>query len=634
MSDEDFLRRCAWSEDLHGFMLRFHERARFRFFFHPRNRKDFFLNTLTTLQPEEQIFADADATVANRFQTLGSDLVDLGDSIPWHRDFKSGKEWPVRVLRNEEILDLGNPSDVKVPWELSRFHQVWWLGKAHWISGRDVYAAKYCAMTEDWIEQNPPGLGVNWGVAMEVAIRSVNWMAGYAFFCDSRSCDDAFWIRFLKSLYVHGEAIWHNLEYSRYNKNHFLSNVVGLVFLGTFFADMPFGQRWLEWGMKAIEREMQDQVHGDGVTKEQSTSYHRLVLELFTATAVLCKLTHRPLSPAFMQRLELMHEFVRAYTRDDGSVPLWGDADDGRLFRVSMTEDVNDHRHMLSTGAVLFDRGDLAVGGLHQETLWYLGTDAVERHRRFQPEPARQTSAFPEAGTYILRDERSQVFVDAGPLALPDGSGHGHNDTLSFTYWVDGAELLVDSGTYCYTSDARTRNAFRSSRAHNTLMVDDRELAGLEKLFELRGDHQPPRILQWSLGEDADVLEAEHRVHRANLDDILHRRKIVVEKQTGDLRIVDTIEAGGNHTLQWFFHLHPSVRVEEQRGRTIVVRNDSGRYAFSASTGGWEVVRSEYSPQYGILLEKHTLTLTLQWQIPFTQEIVVSRMPESSDVLA
>jgi len=136
------------------------------------------------------------------------------------------------------------------------------------------------------------------------------------------------------------------------------------------------------------------------------------------------------------------------------------------------------------------------------------------------------------------------------------------------------------------------------------------------------------------LGEDADVLEAEHRVHRANLDDILHRRKIVVEKQTGDLRIVDTIEAGGNHTLQWFFHLHPSVRVEEQRGRTIVVRNGSVRYELSASTGEWEVVRSEYSPQYGILLEKHTLTLTLQRQIPFTQEIVVSRMPESSDVLA
>ena len=229
-----------------------HERLRLRFFFHPRNRKDFFLNVLTSLQPYDDILDEADETVDNKFETLGSGLVTLGLPIDWQKDFKSGTSWPLEPARRFDILQLGRPSDVKVPWELSRFHQTWWLGKAHWLTGQEPYAAKFQSLVEEWIEANPLNRGVNWAIAMEAAIRACNWVAGYYFFCETRSIPASFWLRFFKALYQHGRFIAHNLEYAFVRGNHFLSNVAGLITLGAVFQDQDFGRRWYEWGVRRV----------------------------------------------------------------------------------------------------------------------------------------------------------------------------------------------------------------------------------------------------------------------------------------------------------------------------------------------------------------------------------------------
>ncbi|MBF8249068.1 MAG: Hepar II III N domain-containing protein, partial [Bacteroidetes bacterium] len=310
LSDEDFLSRCGFQGSADDFIASFHPKARLRFFFHPRNQKDFFLNLLTRTQNHEDILAESEDVLRNKFQTLGSAKTSLGESINWHRDFKSGKVWPLDSGKKLDLLDLGNSSDVKVPWELSRFHQVWWLGKAYWLTRNEQYPKKFAELVESWIENNPPGKGVNWSVAMEVAIRAANWIAGYYFFCESPSLTPSFWLRFLKSLHVHGNFIENHLEYSWRTSNHFLSDVVGLIFLGIFFQDAEFGKRWLSWAVPSLQEEMDQEVYPDGVDYEKSTSYQRLVLELFYTAAILCKRNKISLSSSFMQRLQNMFDFV------------------------------------------------------------------------------------------------------------------------------------------------------------------------------------------------------------------------------------------------------------------------------------------------------------------------------------
>ncbi|MDE3058751.1 MAG: hypothetical protein KGJ59_12425, partial [Bacteroidota bacterium] len=353
LSDAEFASTCAPGSSTEDAVKAFHQQLRLRFFFHPRNEKDFFLSLLASTQSPDEILAEAEDVLENKFQTLGSEKIFLGEKINWQLDFKSGTEWRLGPSETLDFLDVENNSDVKVPWELSRFHQVWWLGKAYWLTKNEKYAQKFKTLIEEWIEDNPVGYGVNWAIAMEAAIRAWNWIAGYYFFCESRSFTNEFSLKFFKSLFVHGKFIQHHLEASWRNGNHFLADVSGMIALGIFFQHTAFGKKWLSFGIRSLIEEMDRQVYPDGVDYEKSTSYQRLVLELFYTPTILCLHNRLRFPSSYMERLERMFDFMHAYTRPDGSIPLVGDGDDGRLFRFMMKDDINDHRHALSIGAIL-----------------------------------------------------------------------------------------------------------------------------------------------------------------------------------------------------------------------------------------------------------------------------------------
>jgi uncharacterized heparinase superfamily protein len=622
LTNAEFVLLFNWSGTDEAFVAAMHAQVRHRFFFHPRNRKDFFLNLLTTTEPHEHILSEAEDVLENRFETLGSGKVSLGSQINWHRDFKSGKEWPVIPSSEIDIIDIEHPSDVKVPWELSRFHQVWWLGKAYWLTGREEYAEKFQSLIEDWIINNPPGCGVNWAIAMEASIRACNWMAGYYFFCESPSCSTAFWLKFFKTMYVHGVFIEHHIEYAWRKGNHYLSNATGMVFLGVFFRQTAFGKRWLTWGVRALHEEMDYEVYPDGVDYEKSVSYHRLVLELFYTPTILCTLNKVSFSKEYSARLQRMFEFVLSYTRPDGSTPNIGDADDGRLFRIISDANIDDHRHALAVGAILFNRSDFkhAAGSFWQDALWMYGAEGFERFQQLREEPkALPSRAFVDGGFYILRSDRMQIFADCGDLGQRGRGGHGHNDTLSFELWMDGFPLIVDSGTYAYTFDQVARQEFRSVRAHNTLAIDGGELSEFDGLWAVKDDRTHPRVLQWLSTEGKDILEAEHQAY----EPVVCRRRWELDKSASSLHILDTVEGAGTHTVSSRFHFHPDAQIEQLDPQTIVVKNASARFRIEASAGTWIVEEARYSPSYGVRVRNKRWALSERVELPFSVQVLI-----------
>jgi uncharacterized heparinase superfamily protein len=622
-SDEEFRRLFPFGGSNDEWLAEFHQRARLRFFFHPRNQKDFFLQLLTQTQPYEQILSEADDVVANRFEALGSGKVELGWPVDWQRDFKSSKVWPLASSWEIDILDLDNPSDVKVPWELSRFHQVWWLGKAYWLTRNERYAEKFRELVEDWMHHNPVGRGVHWHTAMEVAIRACNWSAGYYFFCEAKSISPEFWLKFLNSLHAHGVFIRNHLEYAWRNGNHLLSGLVGLIFLGIVFRDTREGRAWLEHGVRALSEEMETQVYPDGVNYEKSISYHRLVLELFSTATILCQRNGIRFEESYMHRLERMVEFVQRYTRTDGSVPLVGDADDGRLFRYCMNDDLNDHRHVLSVGAVLFERSDFkhAAGRFSQDALWLFGGEGFERHQLLRGETAAVGSrGFPDGGFYIARGNNTHLFIDAGDIGMGGRGGHGHNDTLSFEFWVNGAPLIVDSGTYAYMFDVKARQEFRSTRAHNTVMVNSNEQAEFAGVWSIKEDKTSPRVLKWETGEQSDLLVAEHRAYRP----IVHRREFRLDKREARLTIRDEMIGEGEHTVESFLHVAPVFRVERENPRRVRVIGERGDYVVEISNGTVEIIDSWFSPRYGVKQRNQTIRIVLKQSLPVTITVTIS----------
>ena len=369
--------------DSHNLLLSFRLRKKPLFFIDEVNP-----NSLKgVLAQSEEVIKDAEEVCDHNFDLLGSGKRNVNTQsgkIDWHRDFKSGERWNPQVFYTDTAIVKGNGSDIKVPWELSRFQHLPTLGKAYWLTGNEKYAREFVDEIDDWIESNPPLYGVNWTNTMEIAIRAVNWIWGYYFFKDSQEVSDEFLLKFLKSLFIHGRHIIGNLERSLrgINSNHYLSDIVGLVYLGVTFPEFKEARKWREFGIKELVNEMKKQVYLDGVNYEGSISYHRLVAELFLSTTLLCLKNGITFPQWYMNRLEKMIVFVMYYTKPDGTAPQIGDNDDGRLHILANYGTWNrlDHRYLLSIGVVLFKRRDFkeAAGEFHEEAFWLLGEEGLD----------------------------------------------------------------------------------------------------------------------------------------------------------------------------------------------------------------------------------------------------------------
>ena len=568
-------------------------------------------------EASSKIIAAADKICEHTFDLLGSGEVSLGKTIDWHMDFKTGYRWnPGKYYRNIE-KPYGR-ADIKIPWELSRFQHLATLGQAYWLTNDKRYTQEFVDQITDWVKNNPPKFGVNWACTMDVAIRAVNWIVGFYFFADAKKITDGFWLKFLKNLFSHGRFIQKNLEIfyndhgKRITSNHYLSDIVGLVFLGVFFKETKEGKEWLNLGVKELVEEMRFQVHQDGADFESSIPYHRLVLELFAISAILCKINGIELPSEFWEQLDRMFEFVMSYTRPDGQSPQVGDNDNGRLLILSNYNswEVNDHRYLLGIGAVLFDRQDLALacGGQWEDAFWLTNKLSkegwIEKYLALDCLQSLKSKAFPDSGYYIMREKDNYVIISAGNVGTAGIGNHKHNDVFSFELCLGKKTFIIDPGTYVYTVNPEMRDMFRSTAYHNTVMIDDQEQNRFGRgLFLMKNDVMP-RCLKWETGDEVDIFIGEHYGYKRLSQPVIHQREIRFykkERKKGRLEIIDRFEGKGEHNLEWNLMLLPDVTEK------IEINSDKLQ---------WHRETAFYSSAYGIMCKTEKLTSTLKTTLP------------------
>ena len=554
------------------------------------------------------IAADADARLRHEFDLLGSGPVTLPAKLPWRTDFKTGREWPRQYCHAIEYSELDRPTDVKVPWELSRCQHFTTLGQAHWLTGDDRYAAEFVGEVSDWLAENPYAYTVNWSCAMDVALRAISWIWGFHFFADSTPCADRrFRSEFLRSLFLHCEFVCQNIERSDVNGNHYLTDGVGLVFGGVFFHDSDSGRRWLEAGRAIVVDEIFNQVSVDGVDFEMSTAYHRLVLEAFLTSYSLLERAGVTVPSEAWQRLERMCEFVAAYTKPDGRIPLVGDADDGRIQRLGL-QPINDHRYLLSTAAIRFGRPDFkaAAGRCWEESFWLGGPDHADATRRFDALPGQprtdQSQAFPDGGFFVLSGGGSHVFIDCGEVGMRGRGGHGHNDILSFEVFMNGLNVVTDCGAYVYTASREWRNQFRSTAFHNVVQVDGEELNRFispDHLWSLRDDARPVDV-EWHAGADCDRFAGGHTGYQRLADPVRCRREIALERSSGRVLVRDSLESRGRHDCCWRFHFDPALDVDIDGHAIRAAANGRAVWLHASPLIAFELEEAWVSPTYGV----------------------------------
>ncbi len=545
--------------------------------------------------------------LARQVQLLGSAPTTLGTPINWHQDFKSGFSWPPGFFRRLSLARRDDASDVKVPWELSRLQWLIPAGQAYLLDADEAHARAARSVLTEWIESNPYAMSVNWGCAMEAALRLLSWIWLFrAFHASEAWSDAAFRSRFLRGLYLHADFTERFIELSDVNGNHYTADAAGLVCAGLFFGTGADPRRWQHLGWEILTTELPRQVFEDGVDFEASCAYHRLVLELFLIPALCRRNLGLPVPASYREGLLSMARFVAAYTRPDGSAPLWGDADDSRALPLG-GQDVNDHRYLLGLVGAAFDAPDLvaAFSGPRAEVLWLLGPEAAARLPDRASPPPRPSTAFPTGGVYVMRNATDHVFVDCGPVGLAGRGGHGHNDCLAFEAYLADRWLVADCGTFTYTADFAARNRFRATRAHNTPQLNGAEINRLldpDQLWELRDDARP-LVRRFEAGAERDVFVGAHSGYRRADPALTPVRTLILHHARHALVIHDAVEGHGAHRVEIPIHLAPGVSAAVvATGRLRLMAAGVEFVLAWESSGVWklELGLAQVSPSYGV----------------------------------
>jgi hypothetical protein len=518
-------------------------------------------------------------TKEHRWPLLGFGEQDFGHPIKWHRDPLSGRIWPLDYHADIPLWH-NDGSDIRVLWELNRLGHLVTLGRAYALTKEEGFAVEFFAQVESWREQNPVGHGANWSCAMEVALRSINLLAAFSLFSSSPNLTEQRLRMLLAMFDQHGAHIRRNLEFSYIaTSNHYLSDVVGLLWIGIMMPELTAAREWREFALAEMLREMDKQVLPDGADYEASTGYHRFVLELFLYSFLLCKANEIQIADEYWRKLHSMLVYLRGLLRPDGRAPLIGDTDGGQVLPVTSRE-ANDHAYLLALGAAVFKDSQFKPGGFEasQELLWMLGEEGLRDYEQLANANDKTSSqAFRDARTYVLRHDDLFLLFNANGAQNGRPASHRHNDVLSVEVSACGRAFIIDPGSFVYTADLHERHLFRSTAYHSTVEIDDAEQNTIRKDAPFAiGDEARAKVVDWETTPALDRIVAEHSGYQRLAEPVKHRRTITFYKPDRWWLIEDEILGGGEHKIAARFHFDTGLEVSLFERNSVIARDKSG----------------------------------------------------------
>jgi hypothetical protein len=478
--------------------------------------------------------------------------------------------------------------DIKLIWEFSR-------GYAHALNAlRSARAPEEIAREiGDWLAANDNPSLPAWSCPMDVAIRAVNHICADALVDGkiSRALGENRWT---SDLWNAGRLIEHRLEARLVSSNHYLADLLGLWFIGSSFPDNPRARRWARFAGAEFPAAVRAQTYPDGGLCEASLPYHALVTEM---VLLFLALADRPPASAFLDRAARMVEIVARMADADGDVFQVGDNDSGRILPLDFVAGPDCGRS----------------GTIRALASVVLGKEVSI--------PREDCALYPDSGWWIARRAIWTALLETGGVGMAGFGGHAHNDMLSICVNDGDRRVFVDPGSYLYTPDTESRDAFRSSRAHNTVTVDDREFhpiraGSADDLFLLPGPARGAGCLAEAWSVTADFAYAGCRI----------RRRVEMEEHA--VRISDEVTGRGTHAVTWRFHLAPGLAAEADGDVTLVRGNGTRGWRFTGP-GGTARMRMEsgwYSPVYGTRVPIRVLVASVNAALPATAKWRLERL--------
>lgn len=330
-------------------------------------------------------------------------VMGIYEPINWFLDYKSGFFFnPVKyctVRKCQKIIGKYEGVDIKCPWELGRFYHFVQLSvlAISDVKYRESIILEFKNEIIDFIVMNPVGKTVQWATPMDVSIRIVNLLLSYDILHQldkNNYLDSEFKNNFHKLIEVSLKFVIDRLEYSGKGcgSNHYLSNIVGIIFAAAYLPDSPRYNAYLVFGVQELIEQVKKQFYLEGGHFEGSTSYHRLSAEfVIYATALVYGVLKTKKRNAFLDykfealerlkrlkcqkynlktkeffpqwyidRIYNMGVFTKTILKENNEIVQIGDNDSGRLIKLTPmgigSDDISlDHRTLISEIAGIFN---------------------------------------------------------------------------------------------------------------------------------------------------------------------------------------------------------------------------------------------------------------------------------------
>jgi hypothetical protein len=438
----------------------------------------------------------------------------------WHTAPDTERLWP-RKFSPLIPHRTGNPyGDIRLAWEPSRLQQL--VDLALLVRQGDALATARAvvlieAQLQGWLEANPLLEGIHYISAMECALRIL--AASHALDLARSSLTDRrrTWAAYVRLVREHADFIQRTLSLHSSTGNHTIAEAVGLLYAGCLLPELPGARGWKSQGLRLLEEQAPKQILADGGGVEQGFAYLAFIADLCGLAIRAMESANEPPSMVLHRAFGRARDFLRHFADAPDQLPPIGDADGG----VALSRSLN----------LLWTNMDLN------------GRD-----------PSRETSVSFEASGYsIIRSGRGQLILDHGSLGMAPCFGHGHADALSVFFRYGKDDLLIDPGTGTYTGDEVWRSYFRSTRAHNTVSVDNLDQAEQAGTFIWTEPYACRLVRREKLSGGGTVLLGVHTgyLERAG---VVHWRAVVHQPPARWI-VWDRLEGIGEHRLELNWHL-------------------------------------------------------------------------------
>ena len=466
-----------------------------------------------------------------------------------------------------ELVKLGD-------WNSEAFAKLW-LYNLHYFDDLNAEAAIervdwHRVLIHRWIEENPPGTGNGWE-PYPLSLRIINWIKWHL----AGNELDSFTTH---SLAVQVRFLICSLEYHILG-NHLFVNAKALVFAGCFFEGEE-AKAWLRKGLSILDREIPEQILGDGGQFERSPMYHALayedmldLLNLSRAFPEQFAAMERPVGE-WEEAIQSMGHWLRTMCHPDGEIAFFNDAAIGI---APSPEHLFDYAKSLGLPV-----SRLSEGLIHLDSTGYIRLSKGE----------------------------AVLLIDVAPIGPDYLPGHAHADTLSYELSLSGKRVLVNSGTSRYGLGTE-REWERSTAAHNTVEVDGQSSSEVWSSFRVARRAYPFDVSIERKG-DALIVEAAHDGFRRLAGRPVHRRRWVLGQKR--LEVYDTIEGSFDYAVSRLY-FHPDVQIDQDESR--------GSIAWSGHKAHWETERSNnileashWHPEFGLSIANKCLAMAVTPSAP------------------